>query len=405
MIRIHDLKTAFDGLTALGIQFYADRALVLQGTAVIPDGPIDEHITYLADVGIGAREVIRLKGDVLVNGLMHQSSARDQVIALARGGVKMQFFNVTADEERLVNQLGLHWSDVYSAPAAITVEANDKVRIRRLGETLGVANAFPPYGVHPASDLRGIRETISRLFRSERCDFVVLKRPDLASGEGMIRVQSGPRWSQDVDAYVGDHAAASEIIVEAGFAHVPMSVQWEIDGTHERVVGVSQQLIDKSFLHRGNVIASSQLPDVRDGDVQTMQTISLPFVQHYRKQGYRGVCGFDFLRSTRDDRHYLLECNGRVTATTYAIGIGQQIASRLNTWAIAMSHVETSLSVRSFYHVVQRLGPLLFDGYKGALPFSIRCLQLGKPKLSLCAIGGDAEEATYILDQAKAKLA
>ncbi len=405
MIRIHDLKTAFDGLAALGIQFYADRALVLEGTAVVPDGPIDEHLAYLSDVGIGASEVIRLKESTLVNSLLDEQDARDRILELVKRGVKMQFFNVTPHEERLVAALGLQWSDVYSAPSAVTVESNDKVRIRRLGETLSLRNTFPPYDVHAATDPARIRETISGLFRSERCDFAVLKRPDLASGEGMTRVQPGPQWSTHVDAYVRDHAGAAEIIVEAGFAHVPMSVQWEIDDASERLVGVSRQLIDKSFFHRGNIIASSGLPGVGESDVERMRTMSLPFVQHYRSQGYRGVCGFDFLRSERDDRHYLLECNGRVTATTYAIGIGQQIAPRLDSWAIAMSHVETAGSVRSFYRVVQRLGSLLFDGYKGALPFCVRCLEFSKPKLSICAIGSDAEEAIYILDQAKAKLA
>src|SRR5512142_1359227 len=40
MIRIHDLTTGFEGLHVPGIPYYADRALVLRGTAFVRSGPI-----------------------------------------------------------------------------------------------------------------------------------------------------------------------------------------------------------------------------------------------------------------------------------------------------------------------------------------------------------------------------
>ncbi|HTM68912.1 MAG TPA: hypothetical protein VL426_06470, partial [Candidatus Binatia bacterium] len=319
MIRIHDLTTGFDGLNVPGIPYYADRALVLRGTAFVSDGPIDEHLAYLKDVDVGANEVVRLDSERLVGDLAAREEARRLVVERAKGGSLLQFFSVTGHEERLLENLGLDWSHAYSAPLAVTREANDKAELRRLAATLGLAGHFPRFRVCRPSDASAVYGMVGALM-NDGCDFVVLKRPDLASGDGMKLVERCRNWADHVDPYLAAHANAREIIVEAGYEHVPMSVQWEIGADGPSFACATAQLIDESFTHCGNILASGELPDVTAVDVAEMRRMSEPFVRHYWSRGFRGICGFDFLRAVRDGRRFMLECNGRVTATTYANG-------------------------------------------------------------------------------------
>ncbi|HTK05325.1 MAG TPA: hypothetical protein VL500_07085 [Candidatus Eisenbacteria bacterium] len=396
MIRIHDLTTGFDGLNVPGIPFYADRALVLRGTAIVSAGPIDEHLAYLKDVDIGANEVVRLDTGRLVADLAAREDARRIVVERARSGSLLQFFSVTGHEERLLDSLGLDWSHTFSAPAAITREANDKAALRRLGERLGSPHVFPRHRVCRPSDTGRVYGMVGELMRSD-ADFVVLKRPDLASGDGMKLVERCRDWLRHVDPYLAHHAGAAEIIVEAGYEHVPMSVQWELGHDGPSFACATAQLIDESFTHSGNILSSGELPDVTAADVADMRRMSEPFVRHYWDQGFRGICGFDFLRS-KDGRRFMLECNGRVTATTYANGIAREVARRTPDWSLVMSNVPASPAVRSFADVRDRLGRRLFDGTKGVLPFNLRCLSLENPKIAVAVVGADVLEAKIILN-------
>jgi hypothetical protein len=404
MIRIHDLVTGFRGLSVPGVAYYADRALILPGTAVVADGPIDDHLGYLAEVGVGAKDVVRVAGDELVTGLARDRAAREAVAARLAAGAQVQFFNVTREEEELFDSFGVGRERLFSAPAAITREANDKAELRRLGARLGLADAFPEHAICDPGDRPAVYGAVGRLLGSP-CDFIVLKRPDLASGDGMMFVERCVDWMSIVDPYLRQHARAKEIVVEAGWRHVPMSVQWELHASGPEFACATAQLIENGVVHQGNVLSSGELPDVTADDVAEMRRISEPFARHHWTNGFRGICGFDFLRATRTGRQYLLECNGRVTATTYANGLARQLAPRLASWAIVMSVVPTSVGVRTFGDVVKRLGRRMFSGTKGALPFNVRCLRLPEPKLALCCVGETALDATIVLDRAKTLLA
>jgi len=397
MIRIHDLTTGFNDLKVPGIPFYADRALVLRGTAFVSAGPIDEHLAYLRDVDIGANEVVRLDTERLVDDLAAREDARRLVVDRVRNGSLLQFFSTTDREERLLAGLGLDWSHAFSAPAAITAEANDKAALRRLGERLGLTGAFPRHRICRPAETGRIYGMVGELMLGD-ADFVVLKRPDLASGDGMKLVERCRDWLRHVDPYLAEHAGATEIIVEAGYEHVPMSVQWELGHDGPVFACATAQLIDESFTHSGNILSSGELPDVTADDVADMRRMSEPFVRHYWQHGFRGICGFDFLRSLKDGRRYMLECNGRVTATTYANGIAREVARRTPAWALIMSNVPAAPSVRSFSDVRERLGRRLFDGTKGVLPFNLRCLSLEHPKFSVAVVGADVLEAKIILN-------
>lgn len=405
MIRIHDLTTGFEGLSVPGIPFYADRALMLRGTALVRSGPIDDYLAYLRDVDIGPSDVIRLDSDRLVADLASNEDVRAVVLDRVRQGSRLQFFSVTEREAALLDSLGLDWSHVYGAPPRIGAEANDKAELRRLGARLGLTHSFPRHRICSPRDAGSVYGAIGSMLAGGECDFVVLKRPDLASGDGMRRVERVRDWLESVHPYLAQHSAAREIIVEAGFSHVPMSVQWEIGADGPSFACATAQLIDSAFVHLGNVLSSGELPGVSADDVDGMRRMSEPFVRDYWSRGFRGICGFDFLRAERNGRLYMLECNGRVTATTYANGIAREVAGRNDGWAIVMTNVSAAASVRAFDDVRRFLGPALFDGRYGALPFNLRCLSLADPKLALACVGRDVGDATRILHNATRLLA
>lgn len=405
MIRIHDLTTGFEGLNVPGIPFYADRALMLRGTAVVRSGPIDDYLAYLRDVDIGPSDVIRLDSDRLVADLAANADVRAVVLDRVRQGSRIQFFSVTSQEEALIDSLGLDWSHVYGAPPRIGAEANDKADLRRLGARLGLTHLFPQHRICGARDTGAIYGAVGTMLAGDECDFVVLKRPDLASGDGMRRVARARDWLETVHPYLAQHAGAREIIVEAGFSHVPMSVQWELGTDGPSFACATAQLIDSAFVHLGNVLSSGELPCVPAADVDAMRRMSEPFVRHFWSCGFRGICGFDFLRAERNGRLFMLECNGRVTATTYAYGIGREVAQRVPEWAIVMTNVSAAPRYRTFSDVRALLGSLLFDGRHGALPFNLRCLQLEEPKLSFACVGRDVDDAKSVLARAKRLLA
>lgn len=400
MLRIHDIMTAFRGLHVPGLSFYPDRALILTGVAVVRDGPIDEHLAYLKDVGIGASEVIRVGSDALVDTLAGCEELRAEVLRHVAAGRRLQFFCTTDAEQAALDRLGLGWGATFSAPPAVSAEASSKSELRRLGARLGRADSFPAHRI-----CRGRAQAyraVSELF-DFACDFIVLKRPDLASGDGMALVPKDRRWIAFAEPFMEEHGD-HEVIVEAGYEHVPMSAQWELDDDGPRYVCGTGQIMDGRFVHLGNVLSSGDLPDVAARDHEEMRRISLPFVADYWDRGYRGICGFDFLRTRSTGETFLLECNGRVTATTYCYGLARQIRDRLPDWTIVMSNVKPGPSFRSFGEIRRAFGPLLFDGAVGVLPFNLRCLGLGTPKFTVCCVGRDVREAAALLETVDRRL-
>lgn len=406
MFRIHDVMTGFDGLYLSGLKYYSDRALILPGMAIVYDGELDYHIDYLRDVGIGPadirNDIIRIKDDEIVRGIASNPDGISQVLKgyVAAGG-RIQFFSTTPHEHALLESLRIPWDAAYNPPADLATEANSKSELRRLGMKLGLKGNFPDFRIIPCLE-QSVIDAIADI-RSRPGDFVVLKRPDLASGDGMILVPRSGETSKWVEKYVDKHHSR-EIIVEAGWRHVPMSVQWEVEDDGVHFACASVQLIDDTFEHKGNIIASRDIPRVSPEDIVRMKQISFPVVENYRLRGYRGVCGFDFMKTDHDGSMYMLECNGRITATTYAYGVARQLVDteRLRDWAIVFRKVEIKTNnVRTVRGVHQRLGRRLFDGTTGALPFNVRLLDADYPQFAVCCIGHDAEEATVILRDVK----
>ncbi|HCC21842.1 hypothetical protein A2480_01495 [Candidatus Uhrbacteria bacterium RIFOXYC2_FULL_47_19] len=397
MLRIHDIVTGWGDLYLPGVGLYADRALLLPEAAVVMDGPIDGYLEWLRSVGIGPETVIRVPDSSPVRSILSDVSLASQIGELARKHGGLQFFDVTEHEENLIEMLDLPPGMFFGPPAKLARQAGNKAELRRLAERLGLRGLFPEYRIVDPT-LMAVYPAVHQIFSIARPKFVVLKVPDSASGDGMIRLERTREWPDIVNDFL--RKATGEIIIESGYNHWPMSVQWHINSDGCRVVGFSDQLIVNGFTHIGNVISSGELLHVRPEDRSLMTSMTLPLVEYFRAHGYRGVIGFDFMRTIDGGQLLLLECNARVTAMTYALGVADQISEKCSSWSIVMSRLNVGQSIRDFSSLKERLDGLLFNGRSGVLPFNVRCLDLDQPNCAVCCVSGNVARSTELLQLA-----
>ena len=399
IILIHECATGFKESSVPGVQSFVDRAMLMPGSLAIVGGKsrrseVAAYFGYLSQVSIGPCS-LRLSDDLMNPEVEVQKDILNRV----EKGAKIQFFCSTAAEEALVKKLGLRWEkNVFAPPPALYEKANDKASVRRLAFDLGQPETFPPHEIVPMS-----RVVSSVIHFWNLGHAVVVKLPHLVSGDGMAYLLVGDQ--KTMREWIGRHKGyTGEVIVEQAFySHVPMSYEWKLfDDGPKPVCATAQIIHGNGFSHVGNYLARDNhgLPGVKDDDIWEMHRLSYTFVNHYYVLGYRGVIGFDFIKTERG-RVYMLECNGRVTATTYAAAVGRQIDNRVHDWAIAMEVISIGKQVNDFAALTAEMKHLLYHGSYGILPFLPRLLP---QRLGLMAIAPNAEKAGDMLDDVKKRL-
>lgn len=391
LIRIHQIS--YPELQISGKELYADRSLLLPGLAVVKAGEeIHEYKCFLHDLGIGAELVLQVGGENLLQGVKAHPHYVDTIRTLVDAGAKIQFFNSSEQEDGFLKELSLGWEDTVSPPPSISQCVDNKIWLRDFAKEQGLNDLFPRHIF--CKTKAEVQRAVSELSRSIP-DFVVLKRPDLASGLGLVKLRTDSQaiLRAQLDTYFSKYGENHSLIVEEGYEHIPLSLLWDIDEDDTRVLAVTRQLLDEHFAHQGNVLSSLLPAEVTEDDRQRMISMSEHLSTIFWSKDYRGLCGFDFMK-TRDGKIFLLECNARVTAATYAYGVAEQIAAGRGNikWTIHMQNLYPK-NARNFAELQARLGELVFNGYYGILPFNVRCLSLEEPKCGLMCIASGEEEA------------
>lgn len=397
IIRIHN--SSYPELTIPGKQFYPDRALLLPGIAFVSSGEeVSDYHDYLRGCGIGASEVCQIADPDIYSGILGDQSAREYICRLVGEGYKIEFFNSTSREENFVREMGFDWKkNTISAPAEISMQADNKAWLRSFAKEIQCEQVFPRHAF-----CRNKAEVLRELsFISEtnpKPDFVVLKRTNLASGLGLIKLRTdmAELLRAQLTDYFNKNGEKSELILEAGYLHAPLSVLWEIKERDISVAAFTRQILDEKFVHQGNIIATHNLPGVSEVDRIKMAAKTSPFVLAMQKKGYRGLCGFDLMK-TRSGDIFVLECNARVTATAYIVGLLRQITVEHSSRPCAL-HAQNLYpkNAGSFKELSTKLGSLIFKGVAGILPFNVRCLTLPEPKCGLICIADTAENAAEL---------
>ena len=505
-----------------GVEFYADRALLTPvDVAVIQSDGFDDYLEWLRTVGIGPKRIVCVDDVNLFRGLLDGHAKVSEfspgasgpklhwnvepqpvkmLQAFVRHGGKIQVFCMTEEAEAFFERAAIDRRQIQSAPLLSARRMNDKAELRRVAERAGVPQAFLPYAA-----TRDPARVMSEVFRflampETEAEFVVLKRTNLAGGDGFLKIprglsedevktrvveylrenhwndltfvthredatapdaripmdraavrdldkaydavravfeahpkvthvtvartdvvggasvrfRRGEHFRDDLRNYLGQHGR-NEILVEAGFDHWAYSNLVVIRGRDLRILGPTRQIVDdETGRHLGNMMLckaeSEAFPKHVTGhpnDVLTKEDIvgmslfsrRLAEEAHTRDEGYEDFCGFDYMKRKSDGRIFALECNARLTASTYPLAIAAQLKGR--NWGIVMLN-GIPTSARNFAGLRDKIGDRLFrpdDG--GLLPFNIRLMTLEQPCCGMIAVAATLSEALALMEDAK----
>ncbi len=502
LVLVHN-TTEFDniGLNLPGIGAFSDRAAVLPARmAVVQRGIDPKYLEWLKSPGVrlGPEKIIEVDGPNLFDGLNADKFAMDAVEQELRYGARLQPFVMTTQTQTFFRRHGIGRSGWHGAPLEISRRMNDKAEIRRIAETMGYKHLLLPYAATRAlSSVR--RLTAEFLAKYPR---VVVKRTNLAGGDGMRFIDRGEDHEEALDAFLErfrsndiriralrkesdgrrmpvddeksarDRAAAvrivetylertpedvievevlcqdilgtvsrtftrtphlrvlletflthhqdNEFIVEQAIEHDSYSTQLLVDENKSfSVVGATRQLVDEFGHHFGNVTTRLPHPErMPREDLFAMKDASLSVARwaHDQMNGYHGIIGFDFIKlkgSAPGEGIYLMECNGRQTASTYPFGVSWQMESRHaettitrgsdmrpHNWGVVMYNAVRT-SARSFDELRSLLrSDLLFEGVGGVIPFNVRLMTYPEPRCGFITVGRTVEEAEAMASEA-----
>lgn len=388
LVRWHNIASSFGKLNVKGIGLYGDRALLMRSPLALilneDHGFIGTYLEYLEQAGIGPERVARVPDLYELDAVAMQML----VDGIRLNDLQIQFFHTTRVEEELVRRMGLSWSNyVFGATAALSAETNCKSKLRQVGAELGLRHFFPEHRIcHTEAEVwQAVREL------EGEGNQLIFKTPRSASGDGMCFIQG----SRDMEDFCERYLMQSEIIVERAYSdHFPVSAQWELSADGPKMACSTVQIMaPDGKTHRGNIVCRNDfvLPGASISDLTEIRRLTTPFAEYYWRMGYIGVLGFDLLRNS-DGQMFLLETNGRVTATTYALAIGRQVQNVLPNWCVAMEILQPGKQITDFDQLKQLLGSLLYVGQKegGVIPFLTRLLP---QKVGFMAVGNSPNES------------
>lgn len=416
VIRIHNPMMALPSFSFNGIEAYSTRAMSLCGGITIvadcgnPDLLQSTH-EYLRHLKLGPEELVLVRAPE--NGDLYQAIAdnetwRLRIVDLAQNrGYKIEFFCTRANiEETFIHSLGLDWNDVVSHPSALADVWNDKSRLRLIAAAHELEHLFPAHCV--VNNAQELERCVQQML--EQYPELVVKRPLWASGLGMV-------FGNDAtiaERYRIQHQGVPNgTIVERslGASHISMSVVTQFEDGQVIDRWFTEQECpqrDGSVIHEGSILGD--MPQVNRFDAEWMEKATAPLYRLISRDYPRltGIVNFDCLRY--GDERFVLECNARVTFSTYIQGIRKTLLSARG--AVSRQHEATCLvrkivprQVRDFETMRATLGSTLLTdpSQTGVIPIVLGCLATAG-YCYFVAVANSYQETLEIMADARTKL-
>ena len=407
-----------------GIRFYCDRALLLPSpvTVIHENGEggelLDEYLAFLRrpEVAMGPNKVYRVRGDNLYDGMLADHDLILDMHRFVRGKGRVQLFCMTELAEDFFRKANLSQRDIEAAPLQVSKDMNDKARLREIGREAGVGHIFLDHEIK--TDQTDIVRAVKRFLSDEHeAEFAVVKRTNLAGGEGIIFIRPGEDVETAIEMFLTVHGcdekgARQKIMIEAGYRHVSYSTQLVFGDTKRpRFLGPMVQIVENGC-HQGNTMAWKSSPgnphpgiDDEDRIEMMSHSLSIGLWARERFHGWCGPVGFDFLKLRSNGRIVMSECNWRQTAATYPLAVSKQLEGRgLRQWGIVMLNGVATTS-RSFGELEKKIGnDLMFDRVRGILPFNPRLMTLPDPHCGIIAVAETVGKALVMANEAKQRL-
>lgn len=383
---------------------WAERALVVARPhdVVCLLEPVDEaFLAHLSALGIGPRpeHVVTVAqgsdsdpGIPLAERLAHDDRALRAIGALVAGvqHVVLDPFIPTDADFRLAEALGRALDRrvrVLGAPPDVILRVNRKDHVRTKAAELGVPLAPGDLVELPAgpdgrpADLSPLASALTR--RAAATGRALVRGAWGAAGSATFIVAAGRE--QDVLRDIGDRTGNRVYLVDT-MQDVRVSpnvlLYVEPPGGAVSWVGASDQRLDATLVHRGNLYPS------RAGTLSGMVESACRLARWLQKEGVVGLVGFDFCEyrnpDTGRDEHFLAEVNARVNGAAYPMflldGINGARARDGRPPVPAFLSVQTlPTQARSFPELVARHRSSLFDHTtaRGFVPFTTKHLAGG----------------------------
>ncbi len=372
---------------------YAARALLLPGkAAIVPkDVLIDASVADLRTWGIGPQEIIQVPGDRgLYSGVLDCSRTTAILRHHVNLGGKIQVFNPTASCWSFCEQLGVHRGVLHNRPEDLTA-LTDKIGFRRLAAELGLRRAFPEHRF--ATQAEEVRAAARELFLLGHRQ-VFIKRPDLASGTGMIKVGARGLNGRKLNTFLSRYAGSVELIVEAAWGQEDYSFVFDVNETSWTLEYVTGQFMEADRkTHAGNFLGATPkdcLPadwnKIKRGKfICTVLDFMTPMIDQLRKRGYRGKLCVDVRGNHRGEAR-LLELNARASASNFPHAVLEQVRNHYGHKELGavMLNVWLPNQVERYEDLRALIGNDLFDpttGF-GIVPGNILCVRHQRPKFS-----------------------
>jgi hypothetical protein len=297
---------------------------------------------------------------------------------------------------------------VISHPSTLADVWNNKSQLRAIARIHQMERLFPDYEmIGTALELKQCVQNMLRQYPE-----VVIKRPLWASGLGMV-------FGNDVviaERYLAqnDGVPAGTIVERSlGVDHLSMSIVIRFDDGQIVDQWFTEQECpqrDGSVVHEGSILGD--MPSVTIADRKWMEQATTPLYDLIRKEHPRltGIINFDCIRW--QEERFILECNARVTFSTYVqeirrtllaergIAYGYQVAE-----ASCLVRKVIPKSARDFESLRLALGPtLLVDPSRsGVIPIVLGCLTTSG-YCYLVAVADSYKETLVVMAEAKTKL-
>ncbi len=315
-----------------GVGLYAGRGLVVPAQLkIVPDHPVlSAACDYMRRVGIGPKRIVHVPSmGSLYDGVRASSEAQRAIVEHVAQDGDVEFYIPGPAAWALCHELGVPQSRVRNQRPELAPET-DKVGMRRLGEQLGLRTCFPSHAFS-----RGKEETmrVARTLFAEGHARIVIKRPDLASGEGQLVIGSINDLSQQEGvAFLHRYAVDGvELVVEAWWEGEDFSAVFEVDFDEVRLMHMSGQFMRSADgkTHMGNFLGNRPnqvFPSVGSCSWHNrMEVACRQMISVWQQRGYRGKIGFDGKVRPHAGEFVLLEVNARPSASIFARYVLEQV--------------------------------------------------------------------------------
>ncbi|MFW2367725.1 MAG: hypothetical protein ACN4GW_15015 [Desulforhopalus sp.] len=257
-------------------------------------------------------------------------------------------------------------ADLFGADEAATFKYNDKADFKNICKELGIpVVAGTTFEIAPKNIENGgdMGRVILRLLAEH--EEVIIRGTLGESGMSLYRTGG----DHTLDVYDEIVASGEKKVIIEPFLDVVSTPndQWVI-GTNRSThhLGVADQICENGMVHIGT--QSCQRPSNRVSDYisETSQTI----VDHMSISGYKGVLGIDYV--VTDEGIFPVENNARFNGSTYVRLILDQLEKN-HFFAACWKFLKIKIKPCSISELLERLGPLLYDGNKLNSVFPYNC--------------------------------